>query len=360
MGFSCGCVGLPNVGKSTLFNVLLKKAVAEASNYAFCTIEPNKGHVAVLDSRLEILSKIEGSKKIIYPTLECVDIAGLVKGASEGEGLGNKFLGHIRQVDLIMHVVRCFENKDITHVEGRINPVFDVELVETELIFADSEILDRWVNKKGKGVKHSAKELELAKKALDLLNNGVYLSNSGKFNEEEVDELKKMGIITILPKFYVANMSEDDFKNGNEYLDSLKKAYPSDIIIPICVKLEAECLELNDEEQKEMYDEYGLKENGLNLVLKTGYNMLNLHTYFTIGPKEARGWAISKDALAPEAAGAIHTDFEKGFISADVISYDDFVECNGHAEARNKGKLRQEGKKYIVQDGDVCNFKFNV
>jgi len=358
MGFSCGCVGLPNVGKSTLFNVLLKKAVAEASNYAFCTIEPNKGHIAVLDSRLDVLAKIEGSQKIIYPTLECVDIAGLVKGASEGEGLGNKFLGHIRQVDLIMHVVRCFESEDIVHVEGRINPIFDIELVETELILADSELLERYINRKN--AKHEKCDLDLAKKALDLLNNGVYLSNSDQFTAEERNWLKKIGVITVLPKFYVANMSEEDFKNGNQYLDDLKKNYPDDVIIPICVKLESECLELNEEEQKEIYEEYGLKENGLNLVLKIGYKMLDLQTYFTVGPKEARGWTISKNASAPEAAGVIHTDFEKGFISADVISYDDFVECGGYQEAKNRGKLRQEGKKYIVQDGDVCNFKFNV
>ncbi|QEK38538.1 redox-regulated ATPase YchF [Candidatus Cytomitobacter primus] len=359
MGFACGCVGLPNVGKSTLFNVLLKKAVAEASNYAFCTVEPNKGHVAVSDARLEMLSKVEGSKKIIFPTLTCIDIAGLIKGASEGQGLGNKFLGHIRQVDLIMHVARCFDDKEITHVEGKIDPVADIELVETELILADIELLEKWLNKKADRNLRTKEEMSLAKKAIDLLSKGIYLS-SVEFEDKDKNWLKTMGVITILPKFYIANLAEEDVQNGNNHLDSLKAAYPNEIIIPVSAKLEESFLDLDEKEQQEMYEMYNLKENGLNYVLKTGYKMLNLQTYFTVGPKEARGWTITKDSTAPEAAGVIHTDFERGFISADVISYEDFIECNGSQEAKIQGKIRQEGKKYIVQDGDICNFKFNV
>ncbi len=358
MGFSCGCVGLPNVGKSTLFNVLIKKAVAEASNYAFCTIEPNKGHISVPDERLEKLASLEKSKKIISPTLTCIDIAGLIKGASQGQGLGNQFLGNIRQVDLIMHVARCFDDKDVMHVENRVDPVSDIQLVETELMLSDIELLEKWLSKKSKD-KKDPKEVDLAKKTIKLLGEGIYLS-SHNFDEDDKVWLKRMGIITILPKFYIANMHEDDLIKGNNYLNDLKKEYPNEIIIPVSAKLEENFLELDEKDQKEMYEMYSLKENSLNAVLRTGYQLLNLHTYFTVGEKETRGWPIKKNSTAPEAAGVIHTDFEKGFISADVISYDDFIECKGHQEAKTNGKVRQEGRKYIVKDGDICNFKFNV
>ncbi|QEK39031.1 redox-regulated ATPase YchF [Candidatus Nesciobacter abundans] len=362
MSLSCGFVGLPNVGKSTIFNVIMKKVVAESSNYPFCTIEPNKGSVPIKDDRLNNLSKIENSAKVIFPTLECVDIAGLVKGASKGDGLGNKFLSHIRQIDLIVHVVRCFDSEEIIHVHGKVDPVFDVDLINTELVFADIEVLEKWI-KKNKALK--TKEIDWAKSYLKHINENKSLDqfkedNKDKNTEEIMSWLKSIGILSVLPRFYVANMSEDEIKNGNKYFEELKAAYPNEVVIPIAAKLEEELMSMPDDDYREMLREFGVKKIGLDFVLSTAYKFLGLESFFTVGPKEARGWTIKKGYKAPEAAGVIHTDFRDGFICAEVISYEEFISCEGYVPAKEKGKIRKEGKDYVVSDGDVCNFRFNV
>jgi ribosome-binding ATPase len=365
MGFKCGIVGLPNVGKSTLFNALTATIAAEAANYPFCTIDPNNGTVNVPDERLEKLAKIAGSAKIIPTQIEFVDIAGLVKGASKGEGLGNQFLSHIREVDAIVHVLRCFEDENITHVEGGIDPIRDSEIIETELALADLESIEKRlpnIEKKAKSGDKSAKEqYELMQKAYKLIAEG----KPARLLKDEIDEkqLKSLQLITSKPIMYVCNVAESDAADGNDYTKSVAQTLQSEnlqyVIISSKIEQEISTIE-NIEERIEFLKEIGLKETGLSKIIKSGYNLLNLITFFTIGPKEARAWTVKRGALAPNAAGVIHTDFEKGFIRAETISYNDYNICNGEQGAKESGKMRLEGKEYIVQDGDIFHFRFNV
>lgn len=368
MGFNCGIVGLPNVGKSTLFNALTATAAAQAANYPFCTIEPNVGRVGVPDPRLDKLASIANSAKIIPTQLEFVDIAGLVRGAAKGEGLGNKFLAHIREVDAIIHVLRCFEDGDITHVENSIDPVRDAETVETELMLADMESLERRVSaaqKKAKSGDQEAKEhLSVMEPTLKVLQEGkparVLLET---FSPEQTVILKQLQLVTSKPVLYVANVAEADAATGNalsEKVEAKAKAEGTQSVV-IAAAIESEVSTLgSDEDKKEFLDALGLTEPGLNKIIRAGYARLDLLTFFTVGPKEARAWTVRKGSTAPQAAGVIHTDFERGFIKAETIDYNSFVSCNGEAGAREAGKLRQEGKDYIVQDGDIFHFKFNV
>ena len=368
MGFNCGIVGLPNVGKSTLFNALTATAAAQAANYPFCTIEPNVGRVGVPDARLDTLAKIAGSAKILPTQLEFVDIAGLVRGAASGEGLGNKFLAHIREVDAIIHVLRCFEDGDITHVENSIDPVRDAETVETELMLADMESLEKRVynaQKKAKGGDNEAKEqLAVMEPALKILQEGK--PARVLFETLPADQaaiLKQLQLVTAKPVLYVANVAENDAATGNplsEAVSAKAKAEGTECVV-IAAAIEAEVSTLTSEDdKKEFLEALGLSEPGLNRIIQAGYRRLDLLTFFTVGPKEARAWTVRRGSTAPQAAGAIHTDFERGFIKAETIAYDSFVACNGEAGAREAGKLRQEGKEYIVQDGDIFHFKFNV
>ena len=367
MGFNCGIVGLPNVGKSTLFNALTQTAAAQAANYPFCTIEPNVGRVAVPDSRLDVLANIDKSEKIVPTQLEFVDIAGLVRGASKGEGLGNQFLANIREVDAIIHVLRCFENDDITHVEGSIDPVRDAQTVETELMLSDLESLEKrivQVEKKAKANDRESKEiLPVMQKVLDALRDGRPARSVPMNDESEAKILKSLFLLTSKPVMYVCNVDEDSAASGNQYseqvVDFAEKEGAKTVIISAAI--EAEVAQLTDpEEQKEFLNSLNLEETGLNRIIKVGYNLLNLLTFFTSGPKEAHAWTVKKGASAPNAAGVIHTDFERGFIRAEVISYADYVACNGEVGAKEQGKLRSEGKNYIMQDGDVVHFLFNV
>jgi GTP-binding protein YchF len=366
MGFNCGIVGLPNVGKSTLFNALTQTAAAEAANYPFCTIEPNVGRVGVPDPRLKVLADIASSKEIIPTQLEFVDIAGLVKGASKGEGLGNKFLSHIREVDAIVHVVRCFENDDITHVEGSVDPLRDAEIIETELILADMESVEKRIPALEKRIRSQDKE---AKIQMDLLKQVQVLLEAGKparemkVSEDDAKQFKMLQLITSKPLMYVCNVAEDEAEKGNEFtakvIEKAKKEGASYVIIS--AQIEEEIAALGSEEEKaEFLSTLGLEEAGLSRVIRAGYQMLNLITFFTIGPKEAHAWTVAKNSAAPKAAGVIHTDFEKGFIRSETISYNDYVACKGEQGAKEAGKMRLEGKDYIVQDGDVLHFRFNV
>ncbi|MFZ5780698.1 MAG: redox-regulated ATPase YchF [Pseudomonadota bacterium] len=365
MGFNCGIVGLPNVGKSTLFNALTATQAAQAANYPFCTIEPNVGRVAVPDPRLEKLAAIAGSAKIINTQLEFVDIAGLVKGASKGEGLGNQFLGNIREVDAIAHVLRCFEDGDVTHVSGSVDPVRDAEIVETELMLADLDSLEKRLpnlEKRAKGGdKEAAAELPVVRKALDALRAGK-AAREAELTAEELPVFRRLQLITAKPMMYVLNVEEASAATGNAH--SAKAAeYAKSRGIPsvvISAAIEAEVAQLPPEDQTEYLASLGLEETGLARVVRAGYALLDLVTFFTVGPKEARAWTVRRDARAPEAAGAIHTDFEKGFIRAETIAFDDYVALNGEAGARDAGKLRLEGKDYAVRDGDVFHFRFNV
>lgn len=366
MGFSCGIVGLPNVGKSTLFNALLSAMQAEAANYPFCTIEPNVGKVAVPDDRLEKLAHIAGSAKIIPTQLEFVDIAGLVRGASKGEGLGNQFLAHIREVDAIVYVLRCFVDDDITHVEGSINPLRDWEIIETELVLADLESLERQVQnltKKAKNDKEAKERLEVAEKALKLAEEGNPIRMLKLDDAAQQKILRTLGLLTSKPVMVVCNVEESAAATGNALSQKVQEHCSAQHVSSVIVsaKIEAEVSMLVDAaEKQEFLEALGLSETGLTQIIRTGYSLLQLITFFTIGPKEARAWTLYNGATAPQAAGVIHTDFEKGFIRAETIAYQDYIAHNGETGAKEVGKLRLEGKEYSVKDGDVFHFRFNV
>jgi GTP-binding protein YchF len=365
MGFKCGIVGLPNVGKSTLFNALTQTAAAQAANYPFCTIEPNVGDVAVPDDRLEKLAAIAGSKDIIATRLTFVDIAGLVRGASKGEGLGNQFLANIRECDAIAHVVRCFEDGDITHVEGKIDPVADIETIETELMLSDLESLEKRIlplEKKAKGGDKESKELfELMSRCLVLLRDGkparmVQVSN------EERRAFEMLGLLSSKPVLYVCNVEEASADKGNDFSERVKTRATAEgaVAVVVSAKIESEIAVLPFEEQKDYLEAVGLEEPGLNRVIRAGYDLLHLITYFTVGPKETRAWTITRGTKAPGAAGVIHGDFERGFIASETTAFDDYVSLGGEQGAKEAGKMRVEGKEYVVKDGDVLLFRFNV
>jgi GTP-binding protein YchF len=363
MGFKCGIVGLPNVGKSTLFNALTESAAAQAANYPFCTIEPNVGEVPVPDPRLDRLATIAKSAQIVPTRLTFVDIAGLVRGASQGEGLGNQFLAHIREVDAIAYVLRCFEDNDVVHVEGRVDPIADAETIETELMLADLDSLERRVPILEKKIRGQDKE---AKKTLVLLERALVLLREGKparlaaIEEDERAEFRTLGLLTAKPVLYVCNVDEASAATGNVHsarVEALAKAEGAGCVI-ISAKIEAELAELPPDERQAYLADLGLQEPGLNRLINEGYRLLGLITYFTAGPKEARAWTVPEGTRAPQAAGVIHTDFEKGFIRAETIAYDDYLALSGEAGARNAGKLRLEGKDYVVKDGDVLHFRF--
>ena len=355
MGFKCGIVGLPNVGKSTLFNALTASKNAEAGNFPFCTIDPNIGVVDVIDERLDKLTLLSKSKKKIYTNITFVDIAGLVKGASKGEGLGNKFLSHIREVDAIVHLVRCFESVKITHINEKIDPVQDLETIKTEIILADIEVIQK---KLEKGKKKILKEEEknILQEKLNILNNGKEIQIS---NAKEKSLLSGLGLLSIKPKIIVCNVDEKSLSKGNIFTEKIKKNYPKDQIIFICADIEDQIMGLNKEEQESFMREIGLDKTGLKKLIRAGYDLLNLDTFFTSGPEESRAWTVTKNTLAPKAASVIHTDFEKKFIKAEAVSCDDFIKYGSVEKCKENGKLRIEGKDYIVKDGDVLHFRIN-
>jgi GTP-binding protein YchF len=366
MGFRCGIVGLPNVGKSTLFNALTETAAAQAANYPFCTIEPNVGRVAVPDPRLDKIKAVAKSRQEIETQIEFVDIAGLVRGASKGEGLGNQFLANIREVDAIVHVLRCFEGGDVTHVEGRVDPIADADVVETELMLADLESLERrvpnLVKKAQQGDKEAKIEASVLGQALDLLRASKPARLTQPKDAEEAKALSRAQLLTAKPVLYVCNVDEGDAATGNALSERVAEKAKAEgaVAVVISAAIEAEIATLPEEEREAFLSDLGLHETGLNRMIHAAYQLLGLITFYTAGPKEARAWTVHKGARAPEAAGEIHTDFERGFIRAETIAYDDFIACGGESGARDAGKLRSEGKDYVVQDGDVMLFRFNV
>jgi len=355
MGFKCGIVGLPNVGKSTLFNALTASKNAEAANFPFCTIDPNIGVVDVVDARLDQLAKLSNSKKKIYTNITFVDIAGLVKGASKGEGLGNKFLSHIREVDAIIHLVRCFDSEKITHVNSKINPADDLETIKTEIILSDLDLIQKKLEKSKKKILDE-KEIKILNEKLDSLNKGEEVKVN---NAVEEKFLYSIGLLSIKPKIIVCNLDEDNLSKGNKYTEMIKTRYPNEKIIHICADIEDQLSGLEKSEKETFMRDIGLNKTGLNQLIKGGYDLLKLETFFTSGPEESRAWTVRKNTPAPKAASVIHTDFEKNFIRAEAISCEDFIEYGSAEKCRENGKLRIEGKDYIVKDGDVLHFRVN-
>ncbi len=357
MSFKCGIVGLPNVGKSTLFNALTNSSKAQAANFPFCTIDPNIGVVIVPDERLNNLAKISKSKKIINTTISFVDIAGLVKGASKGEGLGNKFLSHIREVDAIIHMIRCFDSNDIQNVNPSVDPVRDIEIIETEMMLADLESIQKRLEKNNKK-NVDEDQIKILEIAMDCINNNKSFDDlRTQFNKKQ---LNQSGLLSLKPKIFVCNVDEQSVQNGNNYTQSFIDKYGNNNTLIVSADIENQINELDRNEKKNYMEMIGLKETGLNKLIKKGYEILDLDTYFTSGPEETRAWTIEKNCTAPKAAGEIHTDFEKGFIRAETISYHDFISNDGWVNSKNNGKMRLEGKDYIVKDGDVLNFRFNT
>ena len=355
MGFKCGIVGLPNVGKSTLFNALTASKNAEAENFPFCTIDPNIGIVDVVDERLDQLSKLSNSKKKIYTNITFVDIAGLVKGASKGEGLGNKFLSHIREVDAIIHLVRCFESDKITHVNSKINPVEDLETIKTEIILSDLDIIQKKLEK-GKKKLLQEKEINILEEKLKKLNEGKEVISHDQF---ERNFLSSLGLLSIKPKIIGCNVDENSLVNGNTFTDDIKKKYTNEKIVTKCADIEDQIMGLDNHEREAFMKEIGLDKTGLNRLIKEGYDLLNLDTFFTSGPEESRAWTVEKNTSAPKAASVIHTDFEKNFIRAEAVTCEDFIKYGSSEKCKENGKLRIEGKDYIVKDGDVLFFRVN-
>ena len=356
MGFKCGIVGLPNVGKSTLFNALTASKNAQAANFPFCTIDPNIGIVDVPDERLDKLSNLSNSKKKIFTNITFVDIAGLVKGASKGEGLGNKFLSHIREVDAIIHLVRCFDSSEITHVNSEINPLNDLETIKTEILLSDIDIIEKKLEK-GKKKLLSPKEIQALERKLESLNKGE--ENIDSFDSEEIKLFNQLGLLSIKPKIIVCNVDEESLSVGNKYTESVKNKFSNEKVVIICADIEDQIMGLDSDERETFMKDIGLNKTGLNKLIREGYDLLNLDTYFTSGPEESRAWTVKKNTLAPQAAGVIHTDFEKNFIRAEVVSCDNFIKYGSSEKCKENGKLRIEGKDYIVKDGDVLFFRVN-
>ena len=356
MGFKCGIVGLPNVGKSTLFNALTASKNAEAANFPFCTIDPNIGLVDIPDKRLDKLSDLSNSKKKIYANITFVDIAGLVKGASKGEGLGNKFLSHIREVDAIVHLVRCFDSEKIQHVNSQIDPLNDLEIISTEILLADIDIIQKKLQK-GKKKLLDSKEILILEKKLDSLNSDK--NKKEVFEESENKFLLQLGLLSMKPKIIVCNVDEKNLSTGNKYIESVKKKYNNERIVVICADIEDQIMDLDKKERESFMKEIGLDRTGLNKLIREGYSLLNLDTFFTSGPEESRAWTIKKNTLAPKAAGIIHTDFEKNFIRAETVASEDFIKFGSMEKCKEVGKLRIEGKDYQIKDGDVLYFRVN-
>ena len=357
MSFKCGIVGLPNVGKSTLFNALTNSSKAQAANFPFCTIDPNIGIVPVPDERLKNLAEVSKSKKIINTTISFVDIAGLVKGASKGEGLGNKFLSHIREVDAIIHMIRCFDSADIQNVNSSVDPIRDLEIIETEMMLSDLESIQKRLEKNNKK-NVDEEQLKILEIALDLINNDKDLSILK--NDFDKKQLNISGLLSLKPKIFVCNVDEQSLKEGNEYTKVFINKHGNENTLIVSADIENQINELDISEKKKYMEMIGIKKTGLDFLIQKGYKILELDTYFTSGPEETRAWTIQKNCTAPKAAGEIHTDFEKGFIRAETISYEDFISNNGWLNSKNNGKMRLEGKDYIVKDGDVLNFRFNT